>query len=85
MARRTGNVGWHEQSVGRIVLEELLESCGPRERRPLPVLDWTLTGTGCLIGTVPDAMPDLPGRPIYHQWRDRWHLTEQPDLPHPHG
>ena len=73
------NVGYHEQSAGRLVLEVLTESCSPRELRPLPVLDWTLRAHGRLLGTVPEAWRQALGRPIFESWRDRWQLTPLPD------
>ena len=75
----TRRIGYFEQQAGYVVLGEVLNTCSPRARRPLPPLDWTLRAHGRLLGTVSSEWSQVLGRPIYEAWRDRWQLTPLPN------
>ena len=66
------------QAAAAEVFSQMLATCGPRERRPLPVLDWTVRAKGSLLGMSPKSPFPVPGRPVYDAWRYRWQLGSLP-------
>ena len=70
--------GYWSQAAAAEVFRQMMDTCGDRERRPLPVLDWTVRARGSLLGMSPQSPFPVLGRPVYDAWRHRWQLGTLP-------